>query len=109
MMIITRSSLVFKTLTAGFPHIGLDISSANINAALEQALGHLSAKTLIGHNGYPHLFDNPGHLTFQSDCHGPYYGFPLVKDGLYTGGDPGSDRIIIGNWDGTNARFCGEC
>ena len=27
---------------------------------------------------------------------------------MFTGGDPGPDRVVVGSWDGTNAAFCGE-
>lgn len=87
---------------------GFIISSTNIDAAAERALDHLNAGTQVGSNDYPHLFNNREGFTFNTGCRAPYYEFPVVRGGVYTGGDPGCDRVVIGTWDGTNARFCGE-
>lgn len=91
------------TQRTGFP-----ISSANIDAAAEQALDHLNAGTQVGSNNYPHQFNNREGFVFNPGCRAPYYEFPVVENGVYTGGDPGCDRVIVGSWDGMNARFCGE-
>lgn len=88
--------------------IGFNIALANIDAAAKRTLNHLNAGTQVGTNNYPHQFNNREGFTFNSGCYAPYYEFPVVPDGVYTGGDPGCDRVVVGTWDGVNAWFCGE-
>lgn len=113
-MVSIASYLLFGVTTrnntrrTNINYIGYTISSANIDAAAERALDYLNAGTQVGSNDYPHQFNNREGFTFNSGCRAPYYEFPVVKGGLYSGGDPGCDRVIIGTWDGTNARFCGK-
>ncbi len=48
-------------------------------------------------------------FTFNSGCNKPYYEFPIYQDEVYTGGSPGSDRVVIGtvDTDAGTAVFCG--
>ncbi|KAK4226619.1 Ribonuclease/ribotoxin [Podospora fimiseda] len=52
----------------------------------------------LGINQYPHPFRNFESLAFATS--GPYHEFPIVErgsvdTGLYTGGNPGPDRIVL--------------
>ncbi|KAK7975619.1 poly(ADP-ribose) polymerase and DNA-Ligase zn-finger domain-containing protein, partial [Apiospora arundinis] len=41
----------------------------------------------------PHTYNNYEGFNFRVD--GPYQEFPIKTNGLYTGGSPGADRVII--------------
>ncbi|KAK4192355.1 guanyl-specific ribonuclease N1 [Podospora australis] len=47
----------------------------------------------IGTNNYPHRFNNREGLILATS--GPFQEFPIVRNGNYTGGNPGADRIIF--------------
>ncbi|KAH0610439.1 uncharacterized protein H6S33_011966 [Morchella sextelata] len=87
---------------------GTSFTVSKIDAAGELALDHLNAGTQVGSNNYPHQFNNREGFKFNAGCNAPFYEFPVLKNGLYSGGSPGADRVVIGSWDGTNAVFCGE-
>lgn len=84
------------------------ISSRAIESASLTALSHLNAGTTVGSNNYPHKFNNREGFIFNTGCKAPYYEFPVFNDYIYTGGKPGVDRVVIGSWDGTNAKYCGK-
>ncbi|KAF8470782.1 guanyl-specific ribonuclease Pb1 [Kalaharituber pfeilii] len=85
---------------------GYYISASAIQAAANTALAHLNAGTDVGSNNYPHRYNNYEGFAFNSGCNAPYYEFPVFRNYIYTGGDPGLDRVVVGSWDGTNARYC---
>ncbi|KAI5844471.1 Ribonuclease/ribotoxin [Morchella snyderi] len=85
---------------------GTSITLSKIDAAAELALDHLNAGTQVGSNDYPHQFNNREGFKFNAGCSAPYYEFPVLSSGPYSGGSPGADRVVIGSWDGTNAVFC---
>ncbi|KAK4201491.1 guanyl-specific ribonuclease [Triangularia verruculosa] len=48
------------------------------------------------YNGkYPHEYMN--REGFDFDTEPPYYEYPILPDGPYTGGSPGPDRVIFDN------------
>lgn len=56
----------------------------------------LCSKTVNGVQGF----------TFNLCPGSTYYEYPILDDGdLYSGGDPGADRVIYDN----DGNFCGEC
>jgi hypothetical protein len=79
-----------------------------VQAAANEALDHVVAGTTVGSNDYPHQYNNYEGFTFNSGCTPPYYEFPLFKSSVYTGGDPGADRVIIGAVSGSSGKFCGK-
>ena len=87
---------------------GYVFTASAVQAASNAALSHLNAGTQVGSNDYPHQYNNYEGFTFNAGCSPPYYEFPVFKSGVYTGGDPGADRIVIGTWSGSagTAKFC---
>ncbi|KAM0481801.1 hypothetical protein ACHAPX_003128 [Trichoderma viride] len=68
---------------------------AQVAAAAQKACTLFKAKQTIGTNKYPHKFNNGEKFKFNG-VKGPYQEFPIIKTGaLYTGGDPGADRVVI--------------
>jgi len=85
---------------------GYTFTPAQVTAAASAALSHLNAGTQVGSGNYPHQYNNREGFTFNSGCKAPYYESPIFRDHVFTGGDPGPDRVVVGSWDGTNAAFC---
>ncbi|KAL4892333.1 Ribonuclease/ribotoxin [Aspergillus ambiguus] len=66
---------------------------------------------------YPHEFRNePDHLAFLNGCtdntpqhkpQGTLYEFPIFANGIFTGGQPGPDRIVIKRKGRKQAVYCG--
>jgi hypothetical protein len=87
---------------------GYTFTLSAVQAAANEALDHVVAGTTVGSNDYPHQYNNYEGFTFNSGCTPPYYEFPLFKSSVYTGGDPGADRVIIGAVSGSTGKFCGK-
>ncbi|KAF6828328.1 guanyl-specific ribonuclease f1 [Colletotrichum plurivorum] len=68
-------------------------STAQVNAAASAACTHVRAGTQAGSSTYPHRYNN--YEGFDFDVSGPWYEFPMKTSGVYTGGSPGADRVII--------------
>ncbi|KAG2414422.1 hypothetical protein HFD88_003613 [Aspergillus terreus] len=66
---------------------------------------------------YPHEYRNdPDHLPFLNGCtddtpqhkpQGTLYEFPIFANGIFTGGQPGPDRIVIKRKGKNKAVYCG--
>ncbi|KAK1997006.1 ribonuclease [Colletotrichum falcatum] len=68
-------------------------STAQVNAASNAACTHVKAGTVAGSSTYPHRYNN--YEGFDFDVSGPWYEFPIKSSGVYTGGSPGADRVVI--------------
>ncbi|OHW97331.1 guanyl-specific ribonuclease th1 [Colletotrichum incanum] len=68
-------------------------STAQVNAASNAACNHVKAGTVAGSSTYPHRYNN--YEGFNFDVSGPWYEFPIRTSGVYTGGSPGADRVVI--------------
>ncbi|CAE6443710.1 unnamed protein product, partial [Rhizoctonia solani] len=44
---------------------------------------------------------------FSENCSRPFFEFPIFNSQVYTGGNPGPDRIVIGSLSGADATVCG--
>ncbi|KAK8044647.1 hypothetical protein PG993_004671 [Apiospora rasikravindrae] len=66
-------------------------SAAQVNAASQQACDYY--KNGQQANKYPHTYNNYEGFNFR--VAGPYQEFPIKSSGVYTGGSPGADRVII--------------
>ncbi|KAM7202587.1 hypothetical protein V8F20_004376 [Naviculisporaceae sp. PSN 640] len=63
----------------------------DVHRAMRKAEKLLSSDQI---EGYPHQFEN--HEGFDFPTPGPWYEFPIMWDyDVYSGGDPGPDRIVI--------------
>ncbi|KAL2753201.1 hypothetical protein ACRALDRAFT_1072255 [Sodiomyces alcalophilus JCM 7366] len=68
-------------------------STSQVSAAASAACNHVRAGTRAGSSTYPHAYNN--YEGFNFPISGPYQLFPLRTSGVYTGGAPGPDRVII--------------
>ncbi|KAJ0160153.1 Guanyl-specific ribonuclease F1 [Colletotrichum tanaceti] len=68
-------------------------TTAQVNAASNAACNHVRAGTVAGTSTYPHRYNN--YEGFSFDVNGPWYEFPIRTSGVYTGGSPGADRVVI--------------
>ncbi|KAK2031146.1 ribonuclease [Colletotrichum zoysiae] len=68
-------------------------STAQVNAASNAACAHIRSGTVAGGSSYPHRYNNYEGFNFRVS--GPYYEFPLKTSGVYNGGSPGADRVVI--------------
>ncbi|KAK7943682.1 Guanyl-specific ribonuclease F1 [Apiospora aurea] len=66
-------------------------SAAQVNAASQQACTYYKNNQQA--NSYPHTYNNYEGFNFR--VAGPYQEFPIKSSGVYTGGSPGADRVII--------------
>ncbi|KAK7992825.1 guanyl-specific ribonuclease F1 [Apiospora saccharicola] len=66
-------------------------SAAQVNEAAQQACSYYQDGKKAG--SYPHTYNNYEGFNFR--VAGPYQEFPMKKSGVYTGGSPGADRIVI--------------
>ncbi|KAI1257451.1 hypothetical protein MGN70_000491 [Eutypa lata] len=62
-----------------------------VNQAAQKACTYYNSGSAPG--GYPHTYNNYEGFTFT--VLGPYLEFPMLTSGVYTGGSPGADRVII--------------
>ncbi|KAF3483983.1 guanyl-specific ribonuclease F1 [Arthroderma uncinatum] len=69
-------------------------SSSQVTAASNAACGYVQNGGTAGGSTYPHVYHNYEGFYFQG-LSGPFYEFPLRTSGVYTGGSPGADRVII--------------
>ncbi|KAL0941984.1 Guanyl-specific ribonuclease F1-like protein 1 [Colletotrichum truncatum] len=68
-------------------------STAQVNAAASAACNHVRAGSQAGSSTYPHRYNN--YEGFNFAVSGPWYEFPIRSSGVYTGGSPGADRVVI--------------
>jgi hypothetical protein len=68
-------------------------SQSEVNDAKNAGCSHVRANTKAGGSKYPHIYRNDE--TFRFRVPPPFYEFPMMKSSLYTGGDPGTDRVIF--------------
>ncbi|CAJ2506496.1 Uu.00g006260.m01.CDS01 [Anthostomella pinea] len=66
-------------------------TAAQVNSASQKAYSYYQAGTDA--DDYPHTYNN--YEGFSFPVSGPYLEFPILKSGVYTGGSPGADRVII--------------
>ncbi|KAK4203225.1 Ribonuclease/ribotoxin [Triangularia verruculosa] len=76
-------------------------SKAQIDEALAEGCRLHEDGEQLGNNKYPHRFNNREGLVFTAS--GPYQEFPIVRNGAYSGGSPGPDRIVF------NPNLNGNC
>ncbi|KAI3317170.1 ribonuclease-domain-containing protein [Xylariaceae sp. AK1471] len=75
-------------------------SATQVNSAAQKSCSYYQAGSAPG--GYPHTYNNYEGFSFK--VAGPYLEFPMLKSGVYTGGSPGADRVIIN----TACKLAGE-
>ncbi|OJD31906.1 guanyl-specific ribonuclease f1 [Diplodia corticola] len=68
-------------------------TAAQVRAAANAACSYYQAGDTAGSSTYPHTYNN--YEGFDFAVSGPYQEFPLLKSGVYTGGSPGADRVVI--------------
>ncbi|EGD90716.1 guanyl-specific ribonuclease Th1 [Trichophyton rubrum D6] len=74
-------------------------SASQVTAASNAACNYVQSGTTAGGSTYPHQYRNYEGFYFNG-LSGPFYEFPLRTSGVYNGGSPGADRVIItGNCD----------
>ncbi|KAI0012117.1 ribonuclease-domain-containing protein [Xylariaceae sp. FL0662B] len=67
-------------------------TATQVNQAAQRACTDYNAGSAP--DGYPHTYNN--YEGFSFPISGPYLEFPLLSSGgVYTGGSPGADRVII--------------
>ncbi|KAK7424482.1 hypothetical protein QQX98_000447 [Neonectria punicea] len=68
-------------------------TAAQVRAAANAACSHYQQGTTAGSSTYPHTFNNREGFDFLVG--GTYQEFPILRSGVYTGGSPGADRVVI--------------
>ncbi|KAF2200355.1 ribonuclease-domain-containing protein [Delitschia confertaspora ATCC 74209] len=68
-------------------------TSAQISSALSAGCNYVTQGSTAGSSTYPHVYNN--YEGFGFSVSGPYYEFPILRSGVYSGGSPGADRIIF--------------
>ncbi|KAM3501813.1 hypothetical protein MY10362_005272 [Beauveria mimosiformis] len=68
-------------------------SASQVSAASQAACNYVKSGTTAGGSTYPHRYNN--YEGFNFPVSGPYYEFPIKSGGVYTGGSPGADRVVI--------------
>ncbi|KAK0716618.1 Ribonuclease/ribotoxin [Apiosordaria backusii] len=68
-------------------------SKAQLDEATAEGCRLFEEGRQLGNNKYPHRFNNREGLVFAAS--GPYQEFPIVRNGAYSGGAPGPDRIVF--------------
>ncbi|KAI1313174.1 Ribonuclease/ribotoxin [Xylaria venustula] len=78
-------------------------TATQVNQAAQKAYSDYKAGSpvLKAPSGYPHTYNN--YEGFSFPVAGPYLEFPLLSSGVFTGGSPGADRVIIN----TSAKLAG--
>ncbi|KAI0889852.1 Ribonuclease/ribotoxin [Annulohypoxylon maeteangense] len=75
-------------------------TATQVNQAAQKACSYYTSGSAPG--GYPHTYNNYEGFSFAVS--GPYLEFPMLTSGVYTGGSPGADRVIIN----TSCKLAGE-
>ncbi|KAI8293113.1 Extracellular guanyl-specific ribonuclease [Colletotrichum sp. SAR 10_98] len=65
-----------------------------VRSAADAACQHVEDGTTAGSSSYPHTYRNQEGLDFNG-VEGPFVEFPMKTSGVYKGGKPGADRVII--------------
>ncbi|KAM3443975.1 hypothetical protein NHJ13734_001699 [Beauveria thailandica] len=68
-------------------------SASQVSAASSAACNYVVNGGTAGSSSYPHEYHN--YEGFDFPVSGPWYEFPIQSGGVYTGGSPGADRVII--------------
>ncbi|KAF5720941.1 guanyl-specific ribonuclease F1 [Fusarium globosum] len=76
-------------------------SASQVRAAANAACQYYQNGDTAGSSTYPHTYNNYEGFDFPVD--GPYQEFPIKSGGVYTGGSPGADRVVIN----TNCEYAG--
>ncbi|KZL68659.1 guanyl-specific ribonuclease th1 [Colletotrichum incanum] len=69
-------------------------SQTEVKSAADAACQHVEAGTTAGSSSYPHTYRNQEGFDFNG-VDGPFVEFPMKTSGVYKGGKPGADRVII--------------
>lgn len=69
-------------------------SAGQISDAANAAYNYYSSGDEAGSSTYPHQYNDYEGFDFGG-VEGPYQEFPLLESGVYNGGSPGADRVII--------------
>jgi hypothetical protein len=85
---------------------GTYYSQQNINDAATAALSYYASGETVGRDSYPHQYKDYEGFSFL--CSAPYLEFPILTSGVYDGGSPGADRVVIGSIssDESSAEYC---
>ncbi|KAI0143165.1 Ribonuclease/ribotoxin [Xylariaceae sp. FL1272] len=75
-------------------------TATQVNQAAQKACSYYTAGTTA--SDYPHTYNNYEGFSFK--VAGPYLEFPMLTSGVFTGGSPGADRVIIN----TACKLAGE-
>ncbi|KAF2806497.1 ribonuclease-domain-containing protein [Mytilinidion resinicola] len=73
-------------------------TSSQINEALSAGYNYYESGDKAGSSKYPEKYNDYEGFDFGG-VSGPYYEFPILESGVYSGGSPGADRIVF-NTDG---------
>ncbi|KAH0424580.1 guanyl-specific ribonuclease f1 [Colletotrichum camelliae] len=65
-----------------------------VRSAADAACQHVEDGTMAGSSSYPHTYRNQEGFDFNG-VEGPFVEFPMKTSGVYKGGKPGADRVII--------------
>ncbi|KAI8236011.1 Extracellular guanyl-specific ribonuclease [Colletotrichum sp. SAR 10_77] len=65
-----------------------------VRSAADAACQHVEDGTTAGSLSYPHTYRNQEGFDFNG-VEGPFVEFPMKTSGVYKGGKPGADRVII--------------
>ncbi|KAF4457098.1 guanyl-specific ribonuclease F1 [Fusarium austroafricanum] len=76
-------------------------SAAQVRAAANAACQYYQSGGNAGSSTYPHKYNNREGFDFL--VNGPYQEFPIKTSGVYSGGSPGADRVVIN----TNCEYAG--
>ncbi|KAH9907561.1 Ribonuclease/ribotoxin [Xylariomycetidae sp. FL2044] len=66
-------------------------TATQVNQAAQKACSYYQAGSTA--SDYPHTYNN--YEGFDFSVSGPYLEFPMLSSGVFTGGSPGADRVII--------------
>ena len=85
---------------------GTIYSQQNIDDAATAALSYYASGQTVGRDSYPHQYKD--YEGFSFTCSAPYLEFPIETSGVYSGGSPGADRVVIGSIssDESTAEYC---
>ncbi|OCK81873.1 ribonuclease-domain-containing protein [Lepidopterella palustris CBS 459.81] len=78
-------------------------TDSQINDALDAACGYVQDGSTAGGSKYPENYNDYEGFDFGG-VQGPYYEFPILESGVYDGGKPGADRIVLND----NCELAGE-
>ncbi|KAI8187616.1 Extracellular guanyl-specific ribonuclease [Colletotrichum sp. SAR 10_65] len=65
-----------------------------VRSAADAACQHVEDGTTAGSSSYPHTYRNQEGFDFNG-VDGPFVEFPMKTSGVYKGGKPGADRVIL--------------